>query len=121
MKRRLLVIITSDPCRTHRVAEAVRVAAGLCGWERVEVTVCFAGAAAQVAGPPQGQWVEEADLLRYLGVLREARAALWVEQDTPRGPRAETQDVPPGDQPCQPIPVSALARLAADSHAVLRF
>ena len=45
MKRGVLLIIATDPRSSHRPAEAIRIAAGVGAWGRVEVTLYLHGPA----------------------------------------------------------------------------
>ena len=45
-KRRILVVIDTDPRSNPRVAEAVRTAGGVSVWQQVEISVVVCGPAA---------------------------------------------------------------------------
>ena len=115
VNRRVLFIITGDPRQSARPAEAVRIAAGLSAGRNVEVTACFCSAAALVVGDAAEELVDGDSIARYLPLLAESGsvcvpqgAAASVTAQTPMAHSREITD-------------QELARLAANSDAVIRF
>jgi hypothetical protein len=111
-----LVIIRSDPRSSHRPAEAVRVAAGVGAWERVEVAVYLWGPAAlALAAPPEGL-VDEENFNLYLPLLQHTGRRLYVQAGAPELARLAGT---PGR--FEPLDLSPLAALAARSKWVCVF
>jgi hypothetical protein len=116
MKPRVLFVVTSDPRSSARPAEAVRIAAGIGPWQKLDLAVYLRGAAVLALGECVEELVDADHFGRYLPILGEMERPVYVERGTPwlAGLRetpvrfAEMDDV-------------ELARLAADSGCVLRF
>lgn len=66
-----LFVIASDPRTSHRAAEAIRIAAGVCAWKKVDVSVYLHGEAKRILEDKTGDFVDEEQLERYLPMLRE--------------------------------------------------
>jgi len=58
MKRRLLIVVSSDPRASHRPAEAVRLAAGLGAWGKIETSLLLLGPALLGADSLPDEWVD---------------------------------------------------------------
>ncbi len=72
MKRTVLVITESDPRKSGRTAEAVRIAAGLSTHEQLAVTLCLKGSAREVFQTSPEDLVDGDHLKDYLPVLAES-------------------------------------------------
>ena len=116
MKRRALFIVTSDPRQTGRVAEAVRIAAGVGAWPQVEVTLYLHGDAVLALGEDAEDLIDGDNFIRYLPMLAEGGRAILVQQGVPVA-------FSPADAPPQVefIDDAQLAVRVAASHCVLRF
>ena len=101
MRPNLLFLITSDPRVNHRVAEAVRIAAGVAVWKTARVTLCLRGPAAMALDENAEELVDGGGLARHLALLRDSGGRVLTSQ----GDNA-------GDE---------LARLAASQSTVLHF
>jgi len=124
MKKRILFIISSDPRASPRAAEAVRIAAGIGAWDKVEPAVYLRGPAMLLLGEDAEEYPDGENYRLYLPVLAERGWPIYVQ----RGP-ASTK---PGEAPAPEALVEArptviaiddaqLAALAAASQCVVRF
>ena len=75
-----LFVIVSDPRTSHRPAEAIRIAAGVSAWKKVEVNVYLYGEAVRVLEESADDLVDEEHLTRYLPLLREGGAKLHAHK-----------------------------------------
>ena len=116
MNRSALFIVTSDPRQTGRVAEAVRIAAGVGAWPQVEVTLYLHGVAALALGEDAEDLIDGDNFIRYLPMLAEAGRPILVQ-------RGVAVDLNPADAPplVEYIDDAQLAARVAASHCVLRF
>lgn len=83
MKRTVLILTSADPRTSGRLAEAVRVAAGLSVHERLAVTLCLCGEAVRILGNEDGELFDVDDVEEYLAVLKGAGARLLVLRNQP--------------------------------------
>src|SRR5437763_6816637 len=83
MKPSLLFIINSDPRLSHRPAEAIRVAAGIGVWKKVDVTVCLCESAVLVLSEFVDGLVDEDNFIRYLPIMGGLGNPLYVETGAP--------------------------------------
>ncbi len=116
MNRRALFIVTSDPRQTGRVAEAVRIAAGVGAWPQVEVTLYLHGHATLALGEDAEDLIDGDNFTRYLPMLAEAGRPFLVQRGV--GVTLHSADAPPL---VEFIDDAQLAARAAASHCVLRF
>lgn len=75
---RTLVTITEDPRASHRPAEAVRIAAGIGGWNKTEVDVLLGGPAPRVLSPWADEFVDGENYEHYLPILREWKRPVFL-------------------------------------------
>lgn len=112
--KNVLIVVTADPCESGRAAEAVRIAAGVGGWEKVAVKLCLCGEARRILTDLPGEFVDGEVFAGYLPLLlEEGDAKVFALVD-------ETEVVVPvaGVTPIGSPQLAALGR-AADS--VMRF
>ena len=64
-----LFVIASDPRTSHRPAEAIRIAAGVSAWKKVDVSLYLHGEAARMLDDAAGDFVDEEHIERYLPML----------------------------------------------------
>jgi sulfur relay (sulfurtransferase) DsrF/TusC family protein len=76
-----LFVITSDPRTSHRPAEAIRIAAGVGAWKKVQVSVYLYGEAARILDDQAGDFVDEEHFSRYLPMLQEGAGKVYVHKD----------------------------------------
>lgn len=111
-----LFIVNSDPRSSPRPAEAIRVAAGLGVWQKVEVTLVLCESAALALREFPDELVDEDNFTRYLPIIGEWGRPVLVETGAPF-----LADL--GEPPVrfERINVTQLASLAAAADYVLRF
>jgi hypothetical protein len=80
MKPRALFIVTTDPRVSPRPAEAVRIAAGVSVWEKVDITLYLRGAATQALGEFADDLIDGENFTRYLPLLAETGRAVLVQR-----------------------------------------
>jgi hypothetical protein len=74
-----LVMVETDPRRSARPAEAIRIAAGIGVWKKTEVTLLLRGPAAYSLLEYPDELVDEDNFLRYLPLVAEAPRPIYVE------------------------------------------
>lgn len=116
MKRRVLFIITSDPRVSPRPAEAVRIAAGVGGWETIEPMLYLRDAAVLALGEHAEELVDGDNFVRYLPLAAEAGRRICVQRGAPLLTELGQTRVR-----FDPVDDAELARLAANNHCVIRF
>lgn len=116
MNRKTLVIVNSDPRTSPRTAEAVRIAAGVGTWKKVDVTLVLCESAVLALSEFPDDLVDEDNFTRYLPILGEFGRPVYVETGAPL-----LENLGQTPVPYERITVAQLARLAADSDCVLRF
>jgi hypothetical protein len=116
VKRRVLFIVTSDPRTSARPAEAVRVAAGVGAWEKVEAVLYLRGAAVLALGEHADDLVDGDHFVDYLPLAAEGGRRIYAQRSSPLlaevGETRTAFEIMDDDQ---------LAQLAVDSHCVVRF
>jgi hypothetical protein len=116
MPLKALFIVNSDPRTSPRPAEAVRIAAGVGTWRKVEVTLVLCEAAVLALSEFPDELVDEDNFTRYLPIVGEFGRPVYVETGAPL-----LEDLGQTPVSYERITVARLARLAADSDCVLRF
>jgi hypothetical protein len=111
-----LFVIESDPRRSARPAEAVRVAVGVGAWKKVEVTVYLRGAAVLLLGEEADGLMDGENYAQYMPVLRESGRPIYVQQGA-----AALGQLSREAGPFEEISDEQLASLAAARGCVLRF
>jgi hypothetical protein len=116
MKKRALFIISSDPRTSPRPAEAVRIAAGVGAWQKVEPILYLHGPAVEMLGEFAEELPDGENYARYLPALLAGPAPIYVQREAP---------LPDGPLESRghlvAIQAPELAKLAAESFSVLRF
>jgi hypothetical protein len=64
-----LFVIASDPRTSHRPAEAVRIAAGVAAWKKVDASLYLHGEAARLLDEAPGDFMDEEHIERYLPMI----------------------------------------------------
>jgi sulfur relay (sulfurtransferase) DsrF/TusC family protein len=116
MTPRVLFIISSDPRRSGKPAEAIRIAAGICGWQKTFVSVYLGGAAVLALGEETADLVNEENYTAYLPMLGEFNCPIFVQQKNLF--LAELGQPP---RKFEQLSDNELATLAAEQTYVLRF
>ncbi len=116
MNPSVLIVIASDPRTSPRAAEAVRIAAGISVWGRLDVQVCLQGAAVQMLGEFPDDLMDGDQVTQCLPMLARHNCSLYVGRDAvPTLPTARAEI------PFQEIDASQLGALAAQCRCLLRF
>ena len=68
-----LFVIASDPRTSHRPAEAIRIAAGVGAWKKVDVSLYLHGEGKRILDDAPGEFVDEEHISRYLPMLEQNR------------------------------------------------
>lgn len=116
MPRTALFIVNSDPRTSPRPAEAIRIAAGVGAWKKVEVTLVLCEAAALALREFPDELIDEDHFSRYLPMLKDWGRPVYVETGAPF-----LQDLGEPPVPFERIGIAQLAALAARADCVLRF
>ena len=116
MKPRLLFIVASDPLTSHRPAEAIRIAAGIGVWRKVDVRVYLRRTAVLALSERTDDLVDEENFARYLPMLGESGHPVYVERGSPLLARLGAAPVR-----FEEISAGQLAELAAQSSSVVHF
>jgi sulfur relay (sulfurtransferase) DsrF/TusC family protein len=111
-----LFIIESDPRQSSRPAEAVRIAAGVGAWKKVNVAVYLRDAAVLVLGEEAEALIDGGNYARYLPVLRELGGPVYVQKGS-----ALLGELGRPASPFEEIYDDQLAEMAAARNCVLRF
>lgn len=114
MKRTVLVLVSADPRTSGRVAEAVRVAAGLSVHERLAVSLCLCREAVRILGDEEGELFDGDDVEEYLAVLKGSGTRLLVL-------RNQHNSVPELKVRGEEVSAAQLDDLIKASERVLRF
>jgi hypothetical protein len=112
---RLLIVVTSDPTRSGRLAEAIRLAAGVGAWQKVSVTLFVGGDAVAGLLPGEGRFVDEDNIVEFLPMLKERRQELYLEAGHPLLDSAADELVFPA------LDAAGLAGLASRQDYVMQF
>jgi len=111
-----LFVIESDPRRSGRPAEAVRIAAGVGVWRKVEVAVYLRGAAVLLLGEEADALMDGEYYAQYLPVLGESGRPVFVQKGA-----AALGQLGQAALPFEEISDEQLAAMAAASGSMLRF
>lgn len=111
-----LFIVNSDPRTSPRPAEAVRIAAGIGAWKKVEVTLVLCESAVLALSEFPDELLDEDNFIRYLPIVGEWGRPVYVETGAPLLANL-------GQTPVkyERIGVPQLAAMAAAADCVLRF
>ena len=114
--RSLLVIVASDPRSSHRAAEAIRIAAGVAAWRKVEVTLYLAASAVLALSSDVDDFVNQESFTQFLPMLTESGRPILAEA----GAAALAQIGEPA-VPFEAISAAELAARSARATNLLRF
>ncbi|HAV62629.1 MAG TPA: hypothetical protein DCY13_09715 [Verrucomicrobiales bacterium] len=112
---RVLIVVSANPRTSGRLAEAIRIAAGVSAWQKVAVTLYVGGDALQGLLPGDGLFVDEDNIVDFLPTLCERRQGVYLEQGHPLVESNRDRLSFPE------IDAGGLARLAAGHDYVMRF
>ena len=115
MVRSLLIHVTSDPRECSRPAEAVRIAAGIGAWRKVQVHLYFEGPAVRALDEYADELAEGELFGQYLPAVPDHGGKILVDQGN-----LLLKSIQPS-VPFEPISSDALQRFAAQADHVMRF
>jgi hypothetical protein len=115
-KRKVLIIIDTDPRTNPRAAEAVRLAGGVCVWEQVEVSIVLHHAAAHALSEAAADLPEGKIYKQFLPMIREKGGHVYVMPDDQTMEVLDTEVILKNH-----IKEPAFAELAAEAAMVIRF
>lgn len=113
---KLLVLVTSDPRRSPRAAEAVRIAAGVGAWKKADVTLYLHGPAVRALSEFTDELIDEDNFTRYLPIVGEFGKPVYAQAGAPD--LAELGEPPVSYAEISP---AELAKLTAAATYVMRF
>jgi hypothetical protein len=111
-----LFIIDTDPRASGRPAEAVRIAAGIAVWKKIDVALYLRAAAILILAEYTGDLVDEENYTRYLPILGELPGPIYVQKGA-----STLSQLGQSVLPFQKISDAELAQMAAKHSCVLRF
>jgi hypothetical protein len=112
----VLVLVTADPRRSPRPAEAVRVAAGLAAWRKLDVVLYLHDAAVLALDSSTDALVDGDHFVQYLPVFSAAGGRVCAQRGA-----AARKGLDPTPMACEPIGHRELAALTRGSYTTLRF
>ena len=76
---KIIFLIRSNPCESHRVAEAIRIAAGL-GTGNNSIKVILSGEAIRILSPDEDD-LEDIDIIeKFLPIIKDWEIPLYVDR-----------------------------------------
>lgn len=84
MKPHLLFIISTDPRTSHRPAEAIRMAAGVSAWEKVNIRIYLRGPAVHVLSDVTDELMDENVFSSYLSALTSLEHPIYIQKGSPQ-------------------------------------
>jgi hypothetical protein len=78
----LVIAVSSDPRSSHRPAEAIRLAAGLAAWRKIDVTLFLTGPAVLAVASDPDDFVDEESYNRYLPMFLEMGRPVLVDAES---------------------------------------
>ncbi len=82
MSKRVALVISEDPCKTHRPVEALRIALGLCAGDH-EVTVILLNRAPLLLTDETDDIVDVDILEKYRPSFAQLDVPFWISSDSP--------------------------------------
>src|SRR5687768_12003322 len=116
MKRRILFVITNDPRKSALPAEAIRIAAGVGTWKKVEVLVYLHGPAVLALSEYADEFIDEDNYVRYFPILGEWDHPVYVQKSAPL-----LSEIGDSKINFQEIDSKQMALMAATCQSVLTF
>ena len=116
MKRRALFILSKDPRSSARTAEAIRIAAGVGTWKKVDIQLYLRDAAVLSLSEYPDELMDEDNFTRYFPIVAECGGPILVQQGAP-----DLREIGVSPLAYREISDEELARIASESHFVLRF
>lgn len=115
-RKMALFVVTGDPRVSGRVAEAIRIAAGIGTWKRVDVIVYLRGPAVLALSEWVDELVDEDNFTHYLPLLRDFGRPVYVQAGA-----GELADLGESTLPFEEVDDAGLTRLALSADYLMRF
>ncbi len=112
----VLFVVDGDPRVSHRPAEAIRIAAGVAAWKKVDVEIYLHGAAVLTLAEWTDELVDGDSLEQCLPLLDAHDARILAQADSP-----EWSDMDAGSIPFHRTDRGELAERSAAASQLLRF
>jgi sulfur relay (sulfurtransferase) DsrF/TusC family protein len=116
MNSRALFIITGDPRVSGRPAEAIRIAAGVGTWRKVDISVYLREAGVLALSEYADEFVDEDNYTRYFPIVAEFGRPVFVQERSPY-----LAEIGEARLNYEEISDDRLAELAMGNDYVLRF
>src|SRR5204863_7770785 len=116
MSPKVLFIITGDPRVSTKPAEAIRIAAGVGTWKKIEIFVYLRDAAVLALSEFADEFVDEDNYTRYLPIVGEFGRPIYAQKNAPL-----LKEIGESPLKFEEISDEQLASLAAKSTYILRF
>lgn len=116
MNPKVLFIIRGDPRRSARPAEAIRIAAGVGTWKKVDISVYLRGPAVLALSEYADEFVDEDNFTRYFPIIGEWARPIYAQRGAPL-----LTEIGQSPLKFEEISDEQLARLAAASDSVVNF
>ncbi|HEX3718216.1 MAG TPA: hypothetical protein VH595_09620 [Verrucomicrobiae bacterium] len=116
MNTTALFIIDTDPRASGRPAEAVRIAAGIAVWKKIDVALYLRAAAILILAEFTDDLVDEENYTRYLPILGEFPRPIYVQKGA-----STLSQLGQSVLLFQEISDAELALMAAKNSCILRF
>jgi hypothetical protein len=116
MNPQVLVIITGDPRKSPRPAEAIRIAAGVGTWKKADISVYLRDEAVLALSEYADEFIDEDNYTRYLPIVKEFGRPIYVQKGA-----ALLDEIGESAFAFEQISDDQLAAFAAKSNYVLRF
>jgi len=116
MKRKILFIVTSDPRKSGKAAEAIRMAAGVGTWKKVDVLVYLHGPAVLALSEYVDELVDEDNFSRYFPIIGEWGDSIFAQADEPL-----LEEIGESPLKFKRIDMREVSRISAGCQSVLTF
>ncbi len=116
MNPRALFIVTGDPRKSPRPAEAIRIAAGVGTWKKTDITVYLRDAAVLALSEYADEFVDEDNYVRYFPIVGEFGRPIYAQKGAPF-----LSEIGESPMKFQEITDAELADLAAQQTYVVHF
>lgn len=81
MGHRIIFLIRSNPCESHKPAEAIRIAAGL-GTGKNFIKMIFSGESPRILSPDEEDLIDIEIIEKFLPLLKEWNIPLYVDKSS---------------------------------------
>lgn len=112
---KIVFLIRSNPCESHRPAEAIRMAAGL-GTGNNSIKIILSGASVRVLSPEEED-LEDMDIIeKFLPIIKDWEIPLYINRDSLAG-----IDLMKSPYAFRTIDNEGVAEILASGHSVFVF